>query len=255
MVAAQPDQVEGMFVGMNDSTQIDTPNDDDAQIAEYVLGVLDQATHAEMAKRIAASPDMQARVAFWQSHFSGLDGQFNAVQAPSATFSKIENRLFGTSDAQHAKVGFWDNLNLWRALAAGGLAVALVAIGFSVLQPLSGNNQVGTSQLVATLEAADSDVKFLARYDSTDGKIHLAALSGEAVPDRDFELWFIQGEDTPISLGIVPASGKIQVPLTDQMRATISQGTVFAITLEPIGGGPGGKPSGPIIAAGAVNFV
>lgn len=256
MVAAQPIETEGLFVSMTTTTQNGGPeNGDDIRAAEFVLGVLDAPEHDAIAARLATDPGLQASVRFWQSHLSSLDEQFEAVAAPSAAYGKIEQRLFGASSAPAPLVRFWENLNLWRGLAAGGVAIAALAVGFSVLQPMPGTNTGAAGQLVATLEAADTNVKFLARYDSADGQVHLAALSGEAVPDRDFELWFIQGSDAPVSLGVVPASGKIDVPLTDEMRATISEGTVFAITLEPIGGGPDGKPTGPIIAAGAVNFV
>lgn len=224
-------------------------------VAEYVLGVLDQQAHQAMARRIADDPNMQAEARFWQQRLSTLDESFEEVAAPRATFGKVETRLFGTTAYTNPFVALWQSVALWRGLAAGGVAVAALAIGLNVLQPVVDTDVTAPAQLVATLDAEDSDVKFLAFYDASRGSVRLAALSGEKVENKDFELWFIDGDKAPVSLGIVPVEGKVEVALTDEMRETIHEGTVLAVTLEPLGGGPGGKPSGPIVAAGAVSLV
>src|SRR5690606_28034068 len=116
------------------------------------------------------------------------DTEFAEVAPPRPLFAAIEKRVFGAATGGAAR--FWDNLLVWRALAAGALAVAVAAIGFNLLQPAP---DAGTlTQMVAALEAEGSPVKFVALYDGS-GNLRLTALSGEAVPDRDLELWAIQG--------------------------------------------------------------
>jgi anti-sigma-K factor RskA len=58
------------------------------------------------------------------------------------------------------------------------------------------------------------------------------------------ELWALpQGATAPTSLGLIPADGRITVrPATITPQA----GMLIEITLEPPGGSPIGRPTGPI---------
>ncbi len=223
---------------------------DDVSVAEYVLGVLDTRQHADMAARIATDPVLQAEKTFWERQLSGLDEQFAEAPAPAAVLGRIEKRLFGTEP----KPSIWQSLALWRGIALGSVAAATLALGLTIMRPAPVVPGEGV-QLAASLQAEDSNVKFLALYDSMTGNVKLAALSGEEVPDRDFELWIIEGDDAPVSLGVVPVNAPSSVPLTEAQRQTISTGTVFAVTLEPKGGSPDGNPTGPVVAAGAVSVI
>ncbi|MNL63606.1 Anti-sigma-K factor rskA [compost metagenome] len=111
-----------------------------------------------------------------------------------------------------------------------------------------------TTQLVAALEAEGSDVRFLALYDGA-GAVRLTALSGDVATDRDLELWAIQGGGDPISMGVIPVNARSVVELSEQVRQGWGEGSVLAITLEPKGGAPEGKPTGPVVAAGEVHQI
>lgn len=221
-------------------------------VAEYVLGVLDADQHAEMARLIAADPSLQAEEQFWVSRLEGLNEDFAKVTPPLAVFEKIESRLFGEPQKTSLFAGLWNNINLWRGFAAAGLAAIVLAIGLNMFTPVP---QPSQPQLVASLSAEQSEVKFLALYDGDTGTVRLSAQSGDAVPDRDFELWFIAGQQAPVSLGLVPVDGSIEVVLPDTVRQQVGQGIVLAVTLEPLGGAPDGAPTGPIVAAGALSLV
>lgn len=220
-----------------------------AIIAEYVLGLLDTSTHETVGRRIAGDPLLQREHDFWVSHFSGLDEQFEPVTPPAYILPRIETRLFG----QEKRSSWWDSLALWRSVAAGALAVAAVAVGFSTMQPRLDSSALA-NQLVATLRAEGSDVQFIALYDGT-GAVRLTALSGDALPNNDYELWAIQGGGSPISMGVVPINARSTVELSDAVRAGWGEGSVLAITLEPKGGAPAGVPTGPVVAQGAVTKI
>lgn len=220
-----------------------------AIIAEYVLGLLDPAAHEAVGRRIAADTMLQREHDFWASHFSGLDEQFEPVAPPANILPKIETRLFGAEK----RASWWDSLALWRSVAAGALAVAAVAVGFSVLQP-SPDSSALANQLVAALQAEGSDVQFLALYDGS-GAVRLTALSGATLPNNDYELWAIQGGGSPISMGVVPINARTTVELSDAVRSGWGEGSVLAVTLEPKGGAPAGVPTGPIVAQGAVTKI
>lgn len=224
-------------------------NEGRAAVAEYVLGLLGPSAHEAMGKRIASDLLLQREHDFWVQHFSALDEQFEPVAPPAAILPKIEARLFG----EEKRASWWDSLALWRSVAAGALAVAAVAVGFSVLQPRPDSSALA-NQLVAALRAEGSDVQFLALYDGS-GAVRLTALSGEALPDNDYELWAIQGGGSPISMGVVPINARSTVALSDAVRAGWGEGSVLAITLEPKGGAPQGIPTGPVVAQGAVTKI
>jgi anti-sigma-K factor RskA len=111
------------------------------------------------------------------------------------------------------------------------------------------------AELVAALEAQGSNVKFVALYDAAAGTVRLVALSGEAVPDKDFELWAIEGSAAPVSMGVIPIDTASSIALSAGLRAGLGAGTVLAVSLEPKGGSPTGQPTGPIVAQGAARAI
>ena len=96
--------------------------------------------------------------------------------------------------------------------------------------------------------------RVLALYDGA-GTVRLTALSGDVPSDRDLELWAIQGGNDPISMGVIPVNERSVVELSEQVRAGWGEGSVLAITLEPKGGAPEGKATGPVVALGEVHQI
>ena len=71
------------------------------------------------------------------------------------------------------------------------------------------------------------------------------------MPDKDYELWYIEGDDPAVSMGVIPVDQRIEIPLDAGARAKFGEGTVLAVTLEQKGGSPTGVAQGPIVAVGA----
>ena len=73
------------------------------------------------------------------------------------------------------------------------------------------------------------------------------AVTGEAAPaDKSYELWAVEGETAPKSLGVVDAS------LSRTMTVPASGQLTLAISLEPKGGSPTGVATGPILYTGSL---
>lgn len=227
---------------------------DQVLVAEYALGLLDAAEHAAMSRRIASEPALAAELRLWQARLAGLDSEFAETPAPAAVLPRLERRLFGSAVVA-GPTGWWNSLALWRGLAGAGFAVAIVAIGINLAQPPRIDPQLFANQLVAALSEQGSDVSFVALYNPATGSVRLTALSGEAVPEKDFELWAIKGADAPVSMGVIAAKSRSDVKLTPQLLQGFGEGTVLAITLEPRGGSPTGGPTGPIVAKGAATAI
>lgn len=215
--------------------------------AEYVLGLLGPIRRAEAEHRLAEDRAFAADVRFWQDHFAGLDGGFEPVTPPAATFARIERRLFPASRA----AGWWNSLSVWRGLAATGFALAALTVTLNLMAPAPVDPQRLATQLVAALEQEGSAVRFLALYDGATGTMRLTALSGEAVPEHDYELWAIEPDAVPVSMGVIPVGQRSVLDVAPAIIADFGEGTVLAITLEPLGGSPTGDPTGPVVAQGA----
>ncbi|OEO28697.1 hypothetical protein VW23_003480 [Devosia insulae DS-56] len=224
--------------------------DDQVLVAEYALGLLEGGERAALARRIASEPVLASDLRLWRSRLATLDGEFAEVTAPSGVLARIEGRLFGA--AAPAAGGWWNSLALWRGLTAAAAAVAVVAIGVNLLQPRVDPNALAT-QLVAAIQAQEgSGVEFVALYDQASGQVRITSLKGTAVPDKDFELWYIKGEQPAVSMGVIPVDERLEIPLDATAKANIEPGTVLAVTLEQKGGSPTGVAQGPIVAVGTV---
>lgn len=237
---------------MSDDHSMDG-DDRTALVAEYVLGLLSTSEHTRVGRQIEADAGLRAERDFWVSRFAALNAEYEETPVPGHIYAAIEARAFGDVVRERPMARLWDSLMLWRGLTAGALAIAIAAIGFSVLQPASDVSSL-TTQLVAALEEEGSPVKFVALYDGS-GNVRLTALSGDAVPDRDFELWAIQGGNDPISMGVIPVDQRVAVDIAPEVMAGWGEGSVLAITLEQKGGSPDGNPHGPIVAKGAVTKI
>lgn len=142
----------------------------------------------------------------------------------------------------------------WFALAAS--VVLLVAIGFGAV---SLGQQLNPPPAVVALEeiqqapdAASASVELDGGGEATahwSGELGKAVLVSDGLPslasDQSYELWFVRDEG-PVPAGVFAVDdGEATALLTAEMHA----GDVIAVTVEPAGGSPTGKPSGdPIFA-------
>lgn len=225
--------------------------DDQVLVAEYALGLLKGPELTAVAHRIATEPNLAIDLRLWRTRLATLDNEFAEVTAPAGGLSRLETRLFGGQP--EARGGWWNSLALWRGLAGAAAAVAVVAIGVNLLQPPRLDPQMFANQLVAALSEQGSNVSFVALYNPMTGSVRLTALSGDAVPDKDYELWAIQGANAPISMGVVPM-GRSDMKMPP-MPGEFGEGTVLAVTLEQKGGSPTGAPQGPIVAKGMATAI
>lgn len=223
---------------------------DSALVAEFALGLLDPVEHERVARRIAAEPALRREHASWRSRFAALDADFAETQPSGAVWSQLERRLFAAQPSAPA-ASWWNSLGLWRSLAGAATAVAVLAVGFALTRPAPLDAKAFATQLVAAIEAQeDSGVAFVAFYDTGTGAVRLLGLSGEEPADRDYELWYIEGEQPAVSMGVIPVDQRTEIPLDETAREAIGEGTVFAVTLEQPGGSPTGVAQGPVVALG-----
>lgn len=224
------------------------PEGDDIVAAEYVLGVQSAEERAATARRIESDAAFARLVDAWEMNFSPLALSYEEAPPPAALKAVIERRLFSDAPQATARPGLWQSLALWRGLTVAAFAALALAIALPLLAPPAETPR--EMRLIASLAADDSDVRYMAVYDPVHDEIGLSHVSGAREEGRDFELWVIEGDDPPVSLGVIPVGGTVHLRVPGAVDAEMSEGMIFAISLEPAGGSPSGLPTGPVVAAG-----
>jgi anti-sigma-K factor RskA len=224
---------------------------DDALAAEYVLGVLPEDERQAVAARIAGDREFARLVESWEAQLGPLAERYAEASPSAAVKSALDRRLFA-EDAAPQRAGFWQSLTVWRTIA-GALAALLLLIAVPVLRTaLLPQDQ---ARLVALLSAEGSPVSYLAVYEPKTGAVALSRVGAAQQGDRDFELWFIDKDKAPVSMGVIPHGETAHVELSDALRREVQAGASLAISDEPKGGSPTGQPTGPVMAVGALKKV
>jgi anti-sigma-K factor RskA len=208
-----------------------SPNEEaDALAAEYVLGVLSYDDRLAAEARLKSDSDFADRVSRWIMHFDALNEDYEPVQAPNL-MPQIEERIFGRQESKKRN---------WWGFVVGVGAAAAIAVAALIIIPTP-----ATPEFVATLQAEGQPLVIAASY--ADGVITIVRSAGPAAEaGRVYELWLIDGDKAPVSLGLIDAAS-VQRPV-----ANMPKGAVLAISLEPTGGSTTGAPTGPVLVTGVV---
>ncbi|MGB3146405.1 MAG: anti-sigma factor [Paracoccaceae bacterium] len=205
----------------------------DARAAEYVVGTLSLEERLATEALMATDAAMADLVASWQTRLAPLDDHYVEVAAPLAILDRVEARLFPKAAPRRR----------WSAWVFAALALTSAAVVALVYLPPN----PAPDQIAATLTAEGQPLVVAALYDPGTGLLRVNRTEGPpAQLGKDYELWVIPAGENPISLGLL-RDAELQITL-----AELPAGTTLAVTLEPAGGGPGGVPTGPIVAAAVI---
>ncbi len=222
--------------------------DDIALAAEYTLNLLDRAQHAQAAARVSSDAAFAAEVVSWQERLHPLlDGQEQA--APESVWTAISAQIAppANENVRSSGLRLWQGLTLLSTGVAAALALMLIS------RPDVAPVQT-TTPLIAALGSETGPSAMTASYEAASGKLVLTPVSlktGKLYP----ELWVIPEGGTAHSLGVIRGDGPMQIIVTPELRAHLAKGSTLAITTEPLGGAPGGKATGPIIASGKITTI
>ncbi len=134
------------------------------------------------------------------------------------------------------------SLGRWRAAAlAASVVAALLAIGLIARET---TREAGPREYVAILQKDANSPAFEVTVDLDRQELTVRPVAAQAPPGKSYELWIIDPKlGAPRSLGVVGARARA-ASLSAYDRAIVENAT-YAVTVEPPGGSPTGKPSGP----------
>ena len=254
-------------------------DEQDMRAAEFVLGLLDAPEEADTADWARKDPAFAALVEHWRVRFAELDITAPEGAAGPALLARIEQTLdqpvadpaiqpetraepresLGAAPAVPPRrqpqgigalvAGLWDSLGFWRMAGfASATASLLLAIGLV----LASGGRPPQPYLVAVLMGPQGEPAAVVNAYS-DGTADLLPLRPIAVPDgRVLEVWTLQDPARgPVSIGLSSEARRIPLDLKSLPRTGPNQ--LFEITLEPRGGSPTGRPTGPILMKGTTS--
>jgi anti-sigma-K factor RskA len=206
----------------------DTPDADDLLAAEYVMGLLDGADWRAARLRADTDGAFAARVQAWENRLAPLNDAYGSVPLPPDLWPKIAAQVVPAPRRKRR----------W-SLVLGGLITASVALGLVWLAQLPAPPPALQAELVVP------DTGLVLRVAARGARAELRLTGPAAGAGLDYELWVIEGEAPPASLGVLRDG---QTLLDTPLRA----GSVLAISLEPAGGSPTGQPTGPVLATAQI---
>ncbi len=226
------------------------PQDPDELAGEYVLGTLSPGERLRVEAALELHAALRDAVLEWEERLLGLTALVAPVEPPPELWRRIEGALApAVATAQAAPrpiASWWNSLNLWRGLAAGGLVAA--AIMAAVISPRLGTPP---AQKFMVVLAAPHNMRPGWIIQATDAR-HLRLLplgAAELPPGKSLQFWTkADGWTGPVSLGLVTPGQPLDVSL--ESLPPLQPNQLFEITLEPPAGSPIGKPTGPILFIG-----
>lgn len=221
---------------------------------EYVLGVLSAEDRRRVEARMAVDRRFAQQVKRWQNNLSGFNDDYDDVKPPADLYNRLERRLFGEADARRPGLleRLWGSVVLWRGLTAAALVFAGAAMYF---QGTSFMPVTKEKPLVAELTGQQTPINLVATFDFDTGRLSVVPAALKQAEPKSLEVWLIDGDQAPKSLGILPDNGNGEIIVTNEMRKSFTEGKTIAISIEPYGGSPGGAPTGPVIALGKTRFL
>jgi anti-sigma-K factor RskA len=222
----------------------------DALAAQYVAGTLRGRARARFEALLPSHPALQGAVREWQGRLMPLTGVLPEQPPPPRVWLGIQQRLWPAT----APVPWWQRLGLWRAVSGAALA-AVVGLAVLVASP-----PPAQAPVVVVLQSTGGDPavagSIVASF-SGDGRALVARpLTPVALQsDRVMELWWAPLQGAPTSLGLIKADG-VTVLSRGQLPGGLRKSGIdhMAVSVEPPGGSPTGKPTGPVVFYGKLQL-
>jgi len=213
----------------------------DRLAAEYTLGTLRGRARRRFERLCEQSAAARSAVYRWEDHWSALSRTVPPVEPSPQVWAAVSRRLFGA----HAAAGPAPRVRrrrAWQLAAAAGLVAVALIVGLIMRQP---------APPLQTLAVLSTDTAHPVWR--LERRLPLTALTIEVVgtvppaAGKSYELWALPHGGAPVSLGLLPASGRAERTLSEPQRLALLAADKVAVSVEPAGGSPSGSPTGPIV--------
>jgi anti-sigma-K factor RskA len=224
---------------------------------DYVLGMAEGQDHERALRLVASDALFKALVMSWREKLGEIDRTAPASPGGDLTWDRLEQVIDAKTPAPvitaraievaEPRFGWlWQSLGFWRptAIAAG---CAVLALGGGLIREWSKPPQQPI--YVAVLQTEQGRASAVVNA-FADGTVTLVPIETIGVPEgRILEVWTLQTRERgPVSVGRMDRARTLKLNLGDLRRP--DAGHLFEITVEPPGGSPTGRPTGPVLMKG-----
>ncbi len=229
--------------------------------AEYVLGTLRGPARRRFERLARADAALRAEQYFWETRLGRLARAVKPVTPAPTVWLSLQRRIEAGNTVplrrpapeQPKPVPMW---RIWTGMAAAAAVVAVVMIsqrgvlpGTPATTPVAQTPVApATPVYVAQLKVPDSTMQWTVSLSPAKGQMTVAAAGDyPQLGQHSMELWWISPQG-PVAIGLLPVQGKGSMQLPKELVA--QGGITLAVSLEPQGGSPTGKPTGPVLTSG-----
>ncbi len=224
----------------------------DRLAAEYALGLLDGEELLRARGMEAHDANFASAVAQWQAHFAPLLDEVPEATAPAHLWPAIERQL-AARPANDNTAALAGELRRWKwatAIMSGAAAAMLVALVSLPLRTATPVEPVASAPLAASIPVGDSGLRLEVTYLDASRELVVSAAGLQADGVHDHELWLVQPQAAPVSLGVVEPGAIRKARLDDALAARLAGGATIALSREQLGGAKEGAAPGPVVAQG-----
>jgi anti-sigma-K factor RskA len=226
-------------------------------IERYVLGTMSRRARRRFARILDEASDARALQLALESRLAPLGSSVAPVNPSGLVWQRIARELqFGKRHRPASQVP------RWSVAASMLLAIGLTVVSIGWWKAMHRPPEV----MVETVRELVPDAASVAVVHDASGKpiwvarVYLASerlelrvnTPPESVAEKDYELWALMDDGTPVSLGLLPKSGADTRTLDARAMASIRRSSMLAVSLEPAGGSPQPVPTGPVLYTAAL---
>ncbi len=222
-----------------------------ATAGEYVAGLLTPEELEAFERRIATDAEARRAVADWRQRLLALDETATPVTPSDGLWSRIEAAVGASRAGQESSTNWlarlWQDVAALRWTSALAAAAAAIMAVLLVVQPFG---RADKPTVVAVLNAPNTNEAGAIVEAFADGRVRVVPLRAIPVPEgRVLQVWTLWDRQVgPWSVGLMPRAEARDYATSGMPRPVDQQ--LYEITLEPAGGSPTGRPTGPILYVG-----
>lgn len=233
----------------------------DRLAAEYVLGTLGGPARRRLQAIARYDPALRGAIADWEARLVPMADALPGRTPPGRVWDRVQARIGARSEPTARRP--FARLAFWRAVAVAGAlcSIALAAwVGVATQSPAPQPVAAHTGRMLALLSDERAQPAMTVSWPTepgADGRVEVVIRimmpHPEMGPDQAWELWALPpaGRDAaPRSLGLIGIEREQRMKIEAALFPTLLEASGVAMSVEPRGGSPTGRPTGPMLLRG-----
>lgn len=222
----------------------------DRLAAEYVLGTLRGRARDRFEGLLRSDYDLRRVVAAWEARLSPMAAAADGIAPPPRVWQAIARRVPVAGSGAGA---WWSGLAFWRGLAVTSSAFALALAIFIGMAP----RPAPPMEMVAVMNDAQGQPALVVSWPPMKAmrdphvRVKVVQQHPTMAPGTAWEMWMLPaGQAAPVSMGLISIDRDQVMKIQPALAQKMGDAWGVAMSVEPEGGSPTGKPTGPVIFKG-----